>query len=179
MAKAGGVASNLLKSTVCRSPSFMKSLLISDIRPLIDFASPVWNTGFLGDLNLLESIQRRWTKQVINFSHLSYPERLSNLNFVSIKGRLLRTDLILCYKIFHDLSPIKPLDLFIMSPLGTRGHNFKIFVPRSQTEARRRFFSCRVIHHWNSLPQSVVNAPTLTQFKTKLAQTLHDTLFML
>ncbi|KAK4309434.1 hypothetical protein Pmani_018931 [Petrolisthes manimaculis] len=64
MAGAGGVASNLLKSTVCRSLSFMKTLFISDVRPLLDFASPVWNTGFLGDMRLLESVQRRWTKQV-------------------------------------------------------------------------------------------------------------------
>jgi len=32
--KAGGLASNLLKSTVCRSPEFMVSLFIAHIRPL-------------------------------------------------------------------------------------------------------------------------------------------------
>lgn len=178
VAVAGGIASNLLKSTVCRTPSFMKSLLISDIRPLLDFASPVWNTGFQGDFRLLESVQRRWTKQVLNMSNLSYQERLLNLNLFSIKGRLIRSDLIMCYKIFHDLSIIKPLDLFIMAPvLGTRGHSLKIFHTRTETEARRRFFSCRIVELWNSLPRDVVEAPTLNQFKSKLATTLHNLLF--
>ena len=178
VAAAGGIASNFLKSTVCRSASFMKSLLISDIRPLLDFASPVWNTGFSGDLKLLESVQRRWTKQVSNLAHLTYPDRLSNLNLFSIRGRLLRSDLIQCYKIFHNLSPIRPHDIFMLAPhLGTRGHPFKIFQPRATTEARRRFFSCRIVHHWNSLPQTVVEAQTLAQFKVKLLQALGDELF--
>ena len=140
--------------------------------------SPVWNSGFLGDLRLLESVQRRWTKQVSNLSHLSYLERLKSLNLFSIRGRLLRSDLILCYKIFHDLSPIKPLDIFELTPreIRTRGHSFKIFHPRPATEARKRFFSCRIIRHWNSLPRFVVEAPTLAQFKTKLLQALGDDL---
>ena len=94
--KAGGVATNLLKSTVCRSPSFMTTLLISDIRPILDFASPVWNTRFEGDTHLLESVQRRWTKEVCGLSPLSYEERLIRLNLLSMRGRLLRADLIQC-----------------------------------------------------------------------------------
>ena len=178
VAKAGGVASNLLKSTLCRLPEFMTTLFMSDVRPLLDFASPVWNTRFSGDLSLLESVQRRWTKQVYNLSSLSYEDRLASLNLFSIKGRLLRSDLIQCYKIFHNLSPIKPQDLFTLTHhQGLRGHRYKIFVPHSATEARKRFFSCRIIPHWNSLPPEVVDSPSLNQFKSRLAHHLHDTLF--
>ena len=55
--KAGGIATNFLKSTVSRSANFMSSLFISDVQPLLDFASPVWNLGYLGQNNLLESVQ--------------------------------------------------------------------------------------------------------------------------
>jgi hypothetical protein len=58
-AKAGGVATSLLKSTVCRSPNFMFSLFSTHIRPLLEYGSQVWNTGYIGDLSLLERIQRR------------------------------------------------------------------------------------------------------------------------
>ena len=166
--KAGGIATNLLKSTICRTPSFMIPLLTSDIRPIIDFASCVWNTGFIGDLALLESVQRRWTKQISGMSTLSYPDRLSQLSLFSIKGRLLRTDLLQCYKIFHNLSPISPSDLFALAPRETRGHKFKIFVPQSSTEARKRFFSRRIISPWNSLPPDVVEAPSINLFKCRL-----------
>ena len=56
VAMAGGVAANILKSTVCGTVPFMTFLLVTDVRQLMDFASPVWNTGFLGDVRLLESI---------------------------------------------------------------------------------------------------------------------------
>ena len=178
VSKAGGVATNLLKSTLCRSPSFMTALLISNIRPIIDFASQVWNTGFLGDVDLLESVQRRWTKQVHNLSTLSYPDRLTNLNLFSTQGRLLRADLILCYKIFNNLSPIKPTDLFVMSPhSGGRGHKHKIFVPHAHTEARKRFFTIRTIKPWNNLPSDVVDSTTLNKFKHNLTRHLGASLF--
>ena len=168
-AKAGGVASTMLKATLCRTPQFMTSLFISDIRPIIDFASPIWNTSFQGDLRLLESVQRRWTREVQGMAQLTYGERLRKLNLHSIKGRLLRHDLIYCYKIFNGLLPVKPEDLFTLSPISsTRSHRFKIFVQHSQTEARRRFFSCRVVSKWNALPPHVVDAPSVASFKHRL-----------
>ena len=43
--KAGGLAGELLRSTVCRSPVFMVSLFVSYIRPVMDFCSSIWNVG--------------------------------------------------------------------------------------------------------------------------------------
>ena len=69
--KAGGLAGELLCSTVCRTPNFMVSLFVSHIRPIMDFGSSVWNVSYLGDITLLESVQRRWTKQIADISHLA------------------------------------------------------------------------------------------------------------
>ena len=74
VSKASGLSANLLRSTKCRTRSFMVSLLISHIRPLLEFASCVWNTGFIGDLHLLESVQRTWIRHIARLSHLSYEE---------------------------------------------------------------------------------------------------------
>ena len=95
VSKAGGLAQNLLQSTINRSNEFMKNLFISHVRPILEFSSPLWNMGYIGDLRNLESVQRRWTKRVDGLSHLSYHERLMALNMYSIKGRLLKCDLIL------------------------------------------------------------------------------------
>ena len=65
------------------------------VRPIIDFASVVWNTEYIGNLKLLESVQRRWTKKITGFSELSYDQRLMALDLFSIKGRLLRADMVL------------------------------------------------------------------------------------
>ena len=176
--KAGGISSNLLKSTVCRSADFMTALLISDIRPLTDFCSQLWGLGYLGDLRLIESVQRRWTKQVQGLHDLPYLERLRKLDLFSVKAKMERYDLISCYKIFHGLSPITPSDLFIMAPdARTRGHRFKIRVQFAATEVRKRFFTHRVVEPWNSLPSNVVDASSLPVFKTRLHRFMGDKLF--
>ena len=79
----------------------MVSLFVSHIRPTINFCSSVWNVGYLSDVKLLESIQRRWSRQVYDIGHLSYEEILKKLGLFSIYGRLLRADIIKRRKIFH------------------------------------------------------------------------------
>ena len=169
-AKAGGTASNLLKSTVNRSPKFMLTILTTHLRPILEYASSVWNTGYIGNSILLENVQRRWTKQIDGLSDLSYSDRLEKLDLFSVKGRLWRSDMIMVWKIFHGLSTIIPEQLFKMAPrAGTRGHCFKIFLQHSPFEPRKRFFSVRVTNDWNSLPPPVVEAKSLDSFKRLLA----------
>ena len=174
--RANGVVFNILRSTECRSSEFMRQVFISHIRPLLDFGSVVWNTGFIGDLRSLERVQRRWTKRVAGLANLSYSDRLSRLDLFSISGRLLRTDLIFVWKILNGFIPSLN-DLFVVDVGRTRGHSFKLRVPRFHTDSRSRFFSVRVVALWNSLPESVVSASSLTTFKRLLATHLGVRLF--
>ena len=58
---------------MCHIPNFMV-LYESHIRPIMDFGSSVWNVGYLGDIRLLESVQRRWTRHIADISHLGYED---------------------------------------------------------------------------------------------------------
>ena len=178
--KAGGIAQNLLKSTVCRSPDFMIFLWKTHIRPVLEYGSCIWNTGFIKDLRLMEGIQRRWTKQITGHSEMSYGDRLQALNLYSLKGRLHRADLIQCWKILNGQSCIQPEDLFEAAPQPTmirRGHGRKIFVPTFHTGARQRFFYIRCISVWNALPADIANAPDLKIFKRMLDSCLSHELY--
>ena len=176
--KAGGVALNLFKGTTCRSRNFMMTLLISHIRPILEYGSQVWNTGYSGDLILLESVQRRWTKRIDGSQDLTYENRLRELDLFSVKGRLWRSDMIYCWKILHGFTPLSPEHFFTKAPnVGTRGHPYKLFVPQASIEARKRFFSHRVVSDWNSLPSLIVESTTVNQFKGRLASLCRDKLF--
>ena len=176
--KAGGLAQNFLKSTVCREPKFMLFLLTVHIRPIIEYCSCVWNTGYHGDLQLLESVQRRWTKQISSLKGLDYAARLRTLDLFSVQGRLLRADLIQYWKVFNGKSHISVHDLFERAPYaGTRGHCYKVFPPQPVTDVRRRAFNVRCVSAWNSLPQHVVTATSLPCFKKALTEALGDKLF--
>ena len=178
VSKAGGLFVNLLRSTLCRSADFMISPFVSHIRPLLNFASPVWNTGYLGDLHLLESVQRRWTKNIDGMTELSYAHRLEALNLYSIKSRLLRADLLKCWNIFHDKGGIQPTVLFVLAPdVGTQGHRFKLGVTHSSLECRRRFFSLRCVTNWNALPDELVSLDSVESFKRGLHDVLGPKLF--
>ena len=49
-----------------------------------------------------------------------------------------------------------------------RGHSLRIRGSKFKTELRRNYFSQRVVNLWNSLPQSAVDAGTVSTFKEEL-----------
>ena len=176
--KASGLASSFLKSFVCRSPDFMMFLFTTHVRPVIEYCSCLWNTGYLGDLRALENIQRKWTKQIDGLGAQSYADRLRLLQLYSVQGRLMRADLMQCWKIFNGKSPITPDDLFDRpSQARTRGHCHKIFPPITHTDVRKRFFTVRCITAWNALPADVVCSSNLASFKKTLDRCAHDALY--
>ena len=176
--KASGLSHSLLKATVCRSKDFMLFLLKTHIRPVLEYSSCLWNTGYLTDLQLLEKVQRRWTKQIEGLRNIGYAERLTLLDLYSVQGRLLRADLIQYWKILNGKSCIAPSDIFQLSPeTRTRGHPLKLYCPPVQTDVRKRSFSRRLTLVWNSLPGSVACAPDLGQFKRMLHDSIHDLLY--
>ena len=50
----------------------------------------------------------------------------------------------------------------------------KVYNQPSRLNVRKFFFTQRVVNDWNSLPPSVVDAPSVSVFKRRLDDYFHD-----
>ena len=100
---------------------------------------------------------------------MDYSERLKALGLPTLEYRRERADMVKVYKILHDIDRFDKLKLFTLSSYAsTRGHSLKLFKRRSRLSVRTSMFSNRVVEVWNSLPETVVMAPSLNSFKNRL-----------
>ena len=169
VAKASQVMAVIRRSFQILDKSTLPVLYKTLVRPHLEYGNIIWGPFNRADQQLVERVQRRATKMVPELRHLSYSERLQELNLPSLYHRRRRGDMIMVYQLLHGGIDLDPQDFFTAGiSRSTRGHAWRLIKPRAITRIRRNAFSVRVINDWNGLPPAVVSAETLNQFKNRL-----------
>jgi len=104
---------------------------------------------------------------------LQYFERLVKLEVDSLELCRIRFDLIYVFKLLFGIVNADVPALFAANKVDTvtRGYCLKLFVQHSRIDARKYFFSNRVIQSWNSLPTTPDGFSSLACFRRFLERT--------
>ena len=147
----------------------VKTLYKAFIRPLIEFAVPVWSPYYKGDINILEKVQHRMTRLVPFLRKLTYDRRLEILELTTLETRRERGDLLQVFKLLNNFEKIELVNKPVLRQESiTRGHNLKYERERVSYLPRHNFLFNRSANVWNALPKDIVNSTTINEFKNKL-----------
>ena len=138
------------------------------VLPLLEYSAQFWSPIRRVDVERLEKVQARDTKLVPSIRHKGYQRKLADFWLFTLEQRRLRGLLIETFKILRVFSGLYPAFLFELSVNRTRNHGFKMVPPRFNTVLYRDFPMVRMCNLWNSLPEAVVNAPSVDGFKRRL-----------
>ena len=118
----------------------------------------VWFPYTKKDIELIENVQRRATKEVPSLKQLSYTDRLKKLKMSLLKYHRLRGDMIETFKIINGIYDKEVTEIFFeMSRTDqTRGNSKKIPKGNCRQNLRKHSFKNRVTDIWNNLPQEFV-----------------------
>ena len=170
--KANSMAGVIRRAYKYLTPKTFVPLYKALVRCHLEYAASVWSPYRAKYVDMIESVQRRATKYLPGFKDLTYDERLKKLNLPTLAYRRLRGDMIETYKIIKEIYDKGVAPTLILSKdvavRSTRGHQFRLYKVRANKQIRANSFSYRIVNPWNSLPENVVNAPSLNAFKNRL-----------
>ena len=113
--KARQISGLITRTITFKSKDIMVPLYKSLVHPILEYGNAVWSPYFRKHINLIESVQRKFTKCIIGVKDMTYEERLKFLNILSLEFRRLRCDLIEIFQLCNGLyDPVTNSSLFDM-----------------------------------------------------------------
>ncbi|XP_028407530.1 uncharacterized protein LOC114530144 [Dendronephthya gigantea] len=162
----------IIKRTVGPVDKSVFSMLYKSlVRPILEYAVPVWSPYLVKDIQALEKVQRRASRIALRQKRqdMSYEDRIKILKWSTLEKCRLYLSLIECYKIVFNISNLDFNTFFELGSKRTRAnHGYKLYVKLAKCNSYKNSFFVRIIDDWNNLPKDVVEAGNLNTFKHRL-----------
>ena len=175
--KANITANAILHSFVCKDVEVYMNAFYSYVRPILEFNCYVWLPTLCMDIDLIENVQKCFTRRVFlrcNMPRLTYLERLSSLNCDTLEKRRLHASLYTFYNIYNKHVSCNILENCKTGLSHLRGNSCRLFISFCKTSMRKNFFVSRMIPLWNVLPEVTVKSNVSTAFRLRLSSSNFD-----
>ena len=150
-----------------------RTLYCALVRSKLEYASNVWSPYTIKHKLLIENVQRRATRFILNYpKDMCYKERLQKINLLPLEFRREISDLILLFKAKYNL-----ITLDITKHICTFNPRYKsrnydkndshLIIKHNQNYFRESYF-VRSAKLWNSLPPEIKSSDILPSFRTRV-----------
>jgi hypothetical protein len=165
----------IIKRTVGTSNMKVFMLLYKTlVRPILEYAVPMWSPYLVKDVKALESVQRRASRMALNQKRgeMPYDSRCEILKLDTLQKRREYSSLIECYKTVYGLNGISFDEVFEFRHIRkTRcNHKYTLYSKLSRVNCFQHSFFVRIINLWNGLSAPVAEADRLSLFKSRLKE---------
>ncbi len=130
---------------VSRNRVLLVKAYITYVRPVLEYSTHVWSPVYKTHVDLIERVQRRFTRMLDGLHDLSYPDRLAATGLESLELRRLRSDLCMYYKIINGQTCLSADEYFKFDcsvKLTRTSCNLKLVKPRYNTDLLKHNFFC-------------------------------------
>ena len=168
MAKANSTCSflrrNLQKSPECTKELAYKSM----VRPILEYASTVWDPHTQENIGKVEMVQRRAARFVKNqySQSSSVIKLLDQLHWQTLRERGAQAKVVMFYKIIHGIVSIPTSAL--SQPIVVRGYSHRYLIPFARTVTYQRSYFPDTIRLWNSIPPTIAACRDVETFNQQV-----------
>ena len=98
------------------------------MRSLLYYGSIIYSPYYIYLIDLLENVQRNFTKKLSGLCNFNYTERIRVCNLETLELGRIRVDMLFVYKLLHNLVKCNLSEYILLHPnvCNTRGNCFKL-----------------------------------------------------
>ena len=167
-AKANRTLGFLRRNLKIGSVSIKQQAYFTLVRPLVEYASIVWDLHTQRNIQKLEMVQQRAARYVTNIhrNSSSVSDMLYGLNWRSLQDRRKDARLCMLYKVDRRLVAIIK-DRRLISPKRKTRNRFQTI--GCKTDRRKMSFFPRTVRDWYALPPDIQELDSLCAFKARVS----------
>lgn len=137
------------------------------VRPILEYAAPVWNPYTDTDVNRIEQVQKNAARFVTNNynPYVSSSDLVNTLNWDTLEQRRLNNQTILFYKFHNNLINLNLPESIELSSKTSRFNSYQYKQLQANISSFNYSFFPRSIRIWNKLPNTVCTSQNVSSFK--------------